>query len=457
MRPRRPLAIPIAALAIVGASSCRDAGREARPSRADGAAPVANLAPSARPAASASAPAAGSGSAWAAASSGAPASFGRYFSLQPRSDDETRALEATYDALPTAPVGTSDGAVVLCRIAVVEPAPRPKSAWDRANGRDLALGIFLDGHRITQVEGPLGQPWLVARVDDALAGARPGARVTFELRDRDQDRAYPYVDSIPVGALEAADGGLPAPAKASPVGMSCRSAPLSVAAEALLPAADRALAAAEAKATWPPGAPPPVDVVSDALRPAVDAIRVGEHLAQGRPALLGRWREREERLAAIARRHDGAAREAHAKLAPAPVGAWVDVGPSLAARVGAYVCPPVPKGADPGPLNDDQREGCGLVLELKSPTRLRFDANPAPGPACRMTGEVHVEVVTGPGTASGVCVLGIRRGAAWLKQAVDLSPSDPTVLVLGGAPSGLPLRIRLGDATAVLATPPAPE
>ena len=54
-------------------------------------------------------------------------------------------------------------------------------------------------------------------------------------------------------------------------------------------------------------------------------------------------------------------------------------------------------------------------------------------------------------------LLAERRGAAWLKQAVDLSPSDPTVLVLGGAPSGLPLRIRLGDATAVLATPPAPE
>lgn len=454
MRPRRPLATPIALLAVAGALGCRDAPRGSHDTRAaiDASAEAAGR-PSATPA-----PAASDRPQADLSDAGSSGTWPRYFTLRPRADDEPRALEATYDALPSAPVDLRDDAVVLCRVAVVEPAPRPRSAWDRANGRDLALAIFVDGHRITEVEGPLGQPWLVARVDDVLRGRRPGARLTFELRDRDQDHAYPYSDSIAVGAIEAVDGGLPAPAKASPLSASCRSAPLRAAAEALLPAADRALAAAEAKATWPPGAPPPIDVVADALRPAADAIRVGEHLAQGRAAHLGRWREREERLGAIARRHDAAAREAHAKLAPAPAGAWVDVGPSLAARVGAYVCPPIPKGADPGPLNDEQREGCGLVLELRSPSRLRFDANPGgPGYACRMTGDVRIEVVTGPASASGVCVLGIRRGAAWLKQAVDLSPSEPTVLVLGSVPSGLPLRVQLGGAAATLATPPAPE
>lgn len=382
--------------------------------------------------------------------------WGDYFSIAPRRDDAWNALQATYEALPAAapsPMGADT--VVLCRFAVVEPAPRPKSAWDRANGRDLALEAVVDGSPVDRREGPLGQPWLVARVDQQLRGAPAGAAIAFRLRDRDQDHAYPYVNSIELGSVAVVrDGRAPAPAKAGAVSMECRAAPLDVAAEALLPAADRALAAAEAKTAWPAGAPPAVDAVRWELAGAADAIRVGEHLAGGHALLLGRWREREERLRRIVRRHDAAVREAHATIAATPVGAWVAVGKSLSARIGGTACPPVPKGADPGPLNDEQREGCGVLLELRSSAPLRFEANPwGPAYACRSTGDIRVEIVAGPGRANGLCVLGVRRGATWLKGTVSLSPTETTVLVLGGATAGLPLRVQLGEASGVLATP----
>ncbi len=135
MRPRRPLATPIALLAVAGALGCRDAPRGSHDTRAaiDASAEAAGR-PSATPA-----PAASDRSQADLSDAGSSGTWPRYFTLRPRADDEPRALEATYDALPSAPVDLRDDAVVLCRVAVVEPAPRPRSAWDRANGRDAHI------------------------------------------------------------------------------------------------------------------------------------------------------------------------------------------------------------------------------------------------------------------------------------------------------------------------------
>ena len=88
------------------------------------------------------------------------------------------------------------------------------------------------------------------------------------------------------------------------------------------------------------------------------------------------WSQREERLKAIVRRSIEREHEAYEKLAPVAVGTWARIGPSLSAKIGEWVCPAVPKQADPGSLNDEQREGCGLVLELRSAAKLQFAPNP---------------------------------------------------------------------------------
>ena len=71
-----------------------------------------------------------------------------------------------------------------------------------------------------------------------------------------------------------------------------------------------------------------------------------------------------------------------------------------------------------------------------------------------MTGPITIDSLDGPGKVGGVCAIGIRRGAQWLKTSVELGPSTSTVIVLGRPDGGGPIRIRLGDASAVLDTPP---
>lgn len=380
----------------------------------------------------------------------------QYFSLKEQAYDVVRAHEATYEKMSSTPRTSRDDDVVLCRVAVVEPAPLPSSAWDRANGRDLLLEVDVGGTQVARVEGPLGQIALHLRAERLLGPSATGAPVTWTVRDRDQNRAYPYTTSIEVGRFVVPpDVKVPFHVKPTALDVECRGAPKAEAARALLPEADRALADAERDATWKDGDPRGEHALRDALSSAADRIRIGEVIARS-VSDVTEWSAREERLRAIVRRYLAAASDAWDKLAPAPAGRWVRVGPTMTARVGAWVCPPVPKGADPGSLNDEQRVGCGLAVELRSPTKLAFDANPwGDAYACRRTGTIDVASLDGPGKANGVCVLGVRRGARWLKHAVELGPTEPVVLVLGG-PVTRVIRVSVGEQFADLETPPPP-
>lgn len=380
-----------------------------------------------------------------------------YFSLDERPDDVLNAYRETYDKLPSAPLASLDDAVVLCRVAVVEPAPRPSSAWDRANGRDLLLETTIDGEVAGRVEGPLGASAFHVRIDDALRRAASGARVSLLVRDRDQERAYPYVKGIEVGSFVVPrDVTVPLHAEPQKLDLECRGGRSADAARALGAEADRALVEAERKLSWGASDPRGISGVRSDLATAADRIRIGEVIAR-RVGKMEHWAPREEQLRSIVRRYLASARDAYDKLAATPAGVWAAVGPTLSARVGQWVCPAVPKNADPGSLNDEQRVGCGLVLELRSASKLRFDPNAwGPAYACRMTGPIAIASLAGPTNVEGVCALGVRRGTQWLKTSVELAPSEPTVVVLGRANVTGVLRVTVGDAVAILQTPPPP-
>jgi hypothetical protein len=112
-------------------------------------------------------------------------------------------------------------------------------------------------------------------------------------------------------------------------------------------------------------------------------------------------------------------------MKPVAVGVWAPIGPTVTARVGDFVCPALPENADPGPVNDVQRTGCGLVVELRSigGAKVRWNANPnGELYVCRNLGAVAIWNVDGPGKIDGRCVPGIRQGKAWKKSWVELSP-----------------------------------
>ncbi|HEY8076062.1 MAG TPA: hypothetical protein VIF62_18170 [Labilithrix sp.] len=372
-----------------------------------------------------------------------------YFSLEQRRDDVANAYEQTFAKMTDAPLASLDGAVVLCRVAVVEPAPLPTSKWDRANGRDLVLDVVdAEGH-VTRIEGPLGSAAIHARLDDAIRLAHT-AQVRWDVRDRDQQQAYPWHTGVDVGTFEVpAEAHVPLHATAAHLAIDCKGAPLARATRMLLPEADKALDDAEAKADDDVR---DVRQLADVLGPAADRIRIGEALGTNED-----WTQREERLRGIVRRHRARAEEAWDALAPLPVGSWGSAAPGVSARVRDWACPPVPKGADPGSLNPEQREGCGLVVEMKASVHVAFDPNRwGEAYACRIVDPVRIEALRGPDRTDGVCTLGVRRGAQWIKGTVVLSASEPTTFVLGGTSFGRALRIGIGKGSIVLAVPPPP-
>ncbi len=373
-----------------------------------------------------------------------------YLDFDERAIDVQNAYKLTYDKMTDAPLATLDDAVVICRIGIVEPAPLPSSKWDRANGRDLMLEIASDEATPSRVEGPLGEKTFHLRADASFRQKH----VKWTLHDRDQDHAYPYVHGIVVGTLDLpGDAKIPFHAD-KPIAVDCRGAASADASRVLLPEADRALDEAEKAAEWNAKDPRSAFALRDDLSKACDKIRVGSVIAKSTKH-MDEWKTRRERARTIVRGYLAKANEAHEKLAPAPHGVWTPVGPALMVRTTEYVCPPVPKNADPGSLNDDQREGCGLAVELKSLTKIRFDPNAwGPAYACRQTGQLGFESLDGPAKTNGVCVLGFRRGKQWLKNEVVLSP-EPTTAVLAGKSFGKALRISLGDASAVIAPPPS--
>ena len=375
-----------------------------------------------------------------------------YFSLEQRRDDVANAYERTFAKMTDAPLASLDGAVVRCRLAVVEPAPLPTSKWDRATGRDLVLDVVdAEGH-VTRLEGPLGSAAIHARLDDALRLAHT-AQVRWDVRDRDQQQAYPWRTGIDVGSFEVpADARVPLHATPSHLAIDCKGAPQAQATRMLLPEADKALDDAEAKAAWGDDDPRDVRQLADVLHPAADRIRIGEALGTNAD-----WAQREERLRGIVRRHRARAEEAWDKLETVPVGTWGSAAPGVSARVREWACPPLPKGADPGSLNPEQREGCGLVVEMKASVRVTFDPNRwGEAYACRIVDPVRIEAMHGPDRTDGVCTLGVRRGAQWIKGTVVLSASEPTTFVLGGTSFGRALRIGIGKGTMLLAVPPPP-
>ncbi len=376
-----------------------------------------------------------------------------YFSLEPQSWEVRRAYETYYAKMPTTSVASLEGAVVLCQVTVTDSAPLPTSKWDRANGRDLLLEVTTrDGH-VTRVEGELGRKSLHVRAEDEVRLARSGASVRWVVRDRDQEQAFPYVNSVVVGTFELPrDFNLPLHAAPAGISIDCRGAKAADVARFFLADADLALAEAERQTTWGPSDPRHRIALREDLRPAADKIRLGRAIAASAKE-NEEWARREERLRAIVRRYVAAARDEISKRDPVPVGVWARVGPTLSARTKERVCPAVPKGADPGSLNDDQRAGCGLVVELRSTTKLKFDPNPwGPAYACRR-GPIDVESLDEAGEVEGMCTLAFRRGGKWLKDSVELSPTEPTAMVLGSTSPVRLVRVTFGDARALLVAP----
>lgn len=387
---------------------------------------------------------------------GEPTSFDGYFSLRIIDYDERRALERTYAKMTQGSDVPLADAVAVCRIAVKEPAPLPTLEWDRKNGRDLLFESFVDDHVSAQQFGALGASAMFARVDDDLRAAAAGKRVRWVLDDRDQNHAGGYH-----GLVQIADVVVPADArttlelKAPTMTVSCRGAPAEQAAGLLLDDADRALAAAEKKMEWSARDPRDLVELKDAMSDAAEQIRIGSALARAVKKTTA-WTAREDRLRTMVRAYRAREMDWYAHLAPIPVGTWTAVGPRVRARVVEIVCPALAKDADPGSVNDEQREACGLVVELESVggANVRWDANASPIYACREQGPLRFETLGGVGKLDGNCVLGYRRGKAWQKKSVELSPTQPTVAVLGGKDFGRALRIVVGGVTAIFAVPP---
>jgi hypothetical protein len=381
-----------------------------------------------------------------------------YYSLKVDPHDEQNAHRLSFEAFAPDGAPALAEAVVVCRVAVVEPAPLPTTEWDRRNGRDLALEVLVDGAVSGFTEGPLGNPVFFARADDVLRDAASGKQVRFVLRDRDQSNAYPYRSSVILGGIDIPrDAKLPLDLRAPTMRVECRGATRDVAAKALLPAADRALADAEKKLAWTAEDPRSVFEIRDALHNAAQAVRVASVLAQS-VKLTDDWAQRETRLRDILRAYLAKAKIEYDRVKAAPVGTWVSVGPRLVARVVAIVCPAIATGEDPGSLNDDQRTACGLTMELKSSgdAKVRWDADPwGPAYACREQGPLRIGALEGPAQIEGRCILGFRRGGKWQKKWVELSPTEPTTVVLGGASHGKALRVSMPDGAAWLAVPSA--
>ncbi len=381
--------------------------------------------------------------------------FADLFSAQATPYDVQRAYERTFAATPIGAAVALSGAVVLCRVGLTEPAPRAKSAWDRANGRDLMIETIVDGRSTQRFEGPLGKTELYMRADADLRDAAAGRKVRWLMHDRDQTKAYPYETSFVVGSLDVPQTPAFHTALATPtMNVTCRALRELDAIAALLPAADRALAEAESKMSWKPTDPRPAVELRDLLEPSAESIRIGSVLARSLKKTES-WDLRRERLKAIVNEHSAREAEWLARLVPVPVGTWASVGPTMAARAFEYVCPAIPPGAEPGSLNDDQRTGCGLVIELKSvgSAKVAWNADPyGPAYACRDFGPVRLTPLEG----DGGCVLGFQQGAAWQKSWVVLSSTTTTRVVVGGRLGGRALRITLGAASAFLALPPPP-
>lgn len=390
----------------------------------------------------------------------APATPDPWFSLKVGEYDVRRAFERTFEIVATRPPGTLREAIVLCRVGVTEPAPLPTSAWDRANRRDLMVETFVDGQSARRREGPLGESAFTIPVDFDLREAAAGKKVRWDLHDRDQSSAYPYVTSIVLGSLDVPHDPAQAAQLSSPtMNVTCRGVPDAEAIAAFLPAADRALAEAESKMAWSSRDPRHASELGYVLEPAAEQIRIGSVLARS----LGKtheWSQREARLRSLAATYRLRAQEWLGKLNPAPVGTWAPVGAKVSARVVEIVCPALPKRADPDAINDDQREGCGLAVELRSVgnEKLRWNPN-ANGPiyACREGGPIAIETLEAAGTPNGLCVLGYRVGAGWKKTAVELTPTATTTAIVGATGLGSVLRISVGDASATFTVPPPPS
>lgn len=454
---QNPCVIAVTSLACV-VMACAAAAQEPAPPLAIAAAP--SSPPRAEPAAVPVDAGAADASATTRKESASSRSYDAFFSMRMEPYDVRRAFDATFDAMSATATVPLEDAVVLCRVSAVEPAPKPKSAWDRANGRDLMLETVVDDAPAAKFDGPLGAGAFIARADSDLRAEAGGKRVRWVLHDRDQSRAFPYEQSIVLGSIDVPrDAKPPFELSAPTMRVACRAARKAEAAVVLLPKADRALASVEANLAWSPQDPRARFVLSQTLEEAAVQLRIGSAIARS-VDMMDAWRPREARLRAIVDAYLAREREWFAHLAPVPAGTWAPLGAKVSVRVGDYVCPAVPKGVDPGSLRDDdhERTACGLALELRSvgAAKLRWNPN-VDGPiyACRRM-PLDLESLDGPGKIESVCIDGFRQGATWRKSSVELSPTQSTTAVVSTDGLGGVLRVSLDGSSVLLAVPPAP-